>query len=70
MAREYLSLPEVAKQLGISRIAVYKRVRSGKLAAIRVGRFWAVPASAIPVPGEAPAREPAPFKEGEDMTWD
>jgi len=47
MAKDYLSIPEAAGVLGISRIAVFKRVKKGQLAAIRIGRNWAVPASAL-----------------------
>lgn len=47
MAQEYLSIPEAAGILGISRIAVFKQVKKGKLPAIRIGRNWAVPASAL-----------------------
>jgi excisionase family DNA binding protein len=53
MAREYYSLPEVAALLGISRIAVFKRVKKGQLEALRIGRNWAVPAAAVPVPPPA-----------------
>ncbi len=70
MASEYFSLPEVAAQLGISRIAVYKRVRAGKLAAIRIGRFWAVPVSAIPAAGAKPPETPVTEGGDGDMTWD
>jgi excisionase family DNA binding protein len=47
MHKEYLSIPEAAIVLGISRIAVFKRVKKGRLPAIRIGRNWAVPASAL-----------------------
>lgn len=62
MAREYYSLPEVAALLGISRIAVFKRVKKGQLEALRIGRNWAVPAAAVPAPAPAaaPAVPPAP----------
>ena len=39
---EYLSIPQVAKMLGVSRIAVYKKVKSGQIPAIRVGRNYAI----------------------------
>jgi excisionase family DNA binding protein len=47
MAREFYSLPEVAALLGISRIAVFKRVKKGQMEALRIGRNWAVPAAAL-----------------------
>jgi len=42
MEKEYLSIPELAKLLGISRMAVYKQVKSGKIQAIRIGRNYAI----------------------------
>lgn len=48
--------------MGISRIAVFKKVKKGQLAALRFGRNWAVPAAALekPVPpSAAPASAPA-----------
>ena len=61
MAREYFSIPEAAAMLGISRIAVFKKVKKGQLAALRIGRNWAVPASALenPAPAARPASLPA-----------
>ena len=49
MAREYYSIPEAAAILGISRIAVFKKVKKGQLEALRFGRNWAVPAHALAV---------------------
>jgi excisionase family DNA binding protein len=40
---EYLSIAEVAKILGISRIAVYKKVKKGKIKAIKIGKAFAIP---------------------------
>ena len=37
MTRKYLSTIDAAKVLGISRIAVFNRIRSGSLKALRVG---------------------------------
>lgn len=39
---EYISLAEAAKMLDISRIAVYKKVKSGKIKAIKIGRSFAI----------------------------
>jgi len=47
MAREYYSIPEAAARLGLSRIAVFKKVKKGQLDALRVGRNWAVPSAAL-----------------------
>lgn len=41
--KEYMSTIELAKLLGMSRIAVYKKVKKGDIKAIRVGRSFAVP---------------------------
>jgi len=38
---------EFAKELGLSRIAIFKRVKKGKIRAIRIGRNWAIPADEL-----------------------
>lgn len=86
MAKEYFSIPEAAVVLGISRIAVFKQVKRGRLPAIRIGRNWAVPFSALnnkTPPGvklsvrgvSPPALPEQPQRSGgdrgfEDMGWD
>jgi excisionase family DNA binding protein len=63
VAREYYSIPEAAALLGVSRIAVFKRVKRGQLPALRFGRNWAVPASALEPdlkPGKPTPVRPAP----------
>ncbi len=40
---EYISISQLAKILGISRIAVYKKVKKGQIEAIRIGRSFAIP---------------------------
>lgn len=60
MAREYYSIPEAALLLGLSRIAVFKRVKLGRLQALRIGRNWAIPADALPLAVIAPAAVPPP----------
>ena len=44
---KYYSIPEAARILGVSRIAVYKQVKNGKIRSIKVGRNYCVPANAI-----------------------
>ena len=39
----FISIRELAKMLGISRIAVYKKVKKGQVKAIRIGRSFAIP---------------------------
>lgn len=40
--KKYLSTAEVARVLGVSRIAVLKKIYSGEIEAIRVGRNYAI----------------------------
>ena len=39
----YLSIAQAAKILNISRVAVYKKVKKGEIAAIRIGKIYAIP---------------------------
>lgn len=39
---KYITIPQLAKLLGKSRIAVYKDVKSGKIAATKIGRNYAI----------------------------
>ena len=41
--KEFFTIPELAKILGISRIAVYKRVRKGQIEAMKIGRTYVIP---------------------------
>ena len=45
--KDYITIPEMAKLLGISRIAVFNKVRSGKIQEVKVGRNYAIAASQI-----------------------
>ena len=47
--REYLTIPQLAKMLGISRIAVYRKVKKGQIKAQKIGRNYAIPSQAIGV---------------------
>jgi excisionase family DNA binding protein len=44
---KYLTIPQAAKILGISRIAVYKKVKNGQIKAQKIGRNYAIPRQAI-----------------------
>ena len=46
----YLTVPQVAKIFGVSRIAIYKQVKSGKIKAVRFGRNYAIPRRTITDP--------------------
>lgn len=39
---EYLTIPELAKLLGISRIAVYNKVKQGIIPSQKIGRNYAI----------------------------
>ena len=38
----YLSIPELAKILGLSRIAVFRKVKNGVIKAVKMGRNYAI----------------------------
>lgn len=43
MAHEkYLTIPELAKLLGVSRIAIYNRVKKGQIPAEKIGRTYVI----------------------------
>jgi len=44
---QYITIPQLAKILGISRIAVYKKVKQGRIKAVRIGRAFAIPQKQI-----------------------
>lgn len=44
---DFISIAEAARRLGISRIAVFKKVKKGHIPAQRMGRSYAIPAAAI-----------------------
>ena len=39
---KYITIPQLAKLLGVSRISIYKKVKNGKIPAIRIGRNYAI----------------------------
>ncbi len=43
--KQYYSTIEAAKELGISRVAVLKKVQTGKIKAEKIGRNYAIPKS-------------------------
>jgi len=40
--RRYFSIPDVAALLGLSRIAVYKKVKRGEIRAIKIGKAYGI----------------------------
>ena len=45
--QEYLTIPQAAKLLGISRIAVYRKVKKGQIKAQKIGRSYAIPQNVV-----------------------
>ncbi|MFC1807878.1 helix-turn-helix domain-containing protein [Candidatus Omnitrophota bacterium] len=45
--KEYMSIAEVAKILGLTRQAIYKQVKKGQIDAIKIGKSYAIPASKL-----------------------
>jgi excisionase family DNA binding protein len=43
----YITIPELARILGISRIAVFKKVKQGEIKARKIGRNYAIPKSGL-----------------------
>lgn len=41
--KEVITIPQLAKLLGISRIAVFKKVKKGEIKAEKVGRVYIIP---------------------------
>ena len=48
MEREFLSTSELAKILGISRIAVFKKIKSGRIKARKIGRNFMIRREDLP----------------------
>jgi excisionase family DNA binding protein len=46
--KDLITTTELAKILGISRIAVFKRIKRGQIKAIRVGKNFAIPKNSLP----------------------
>lgn len=41
-AENYVTVPQLANLLGVSRIAIYRRVKKGEIPATKVGRTYAI----------------------------
>jgi len=39
---KYITIPELAKFLGVSRIAIYNRVKKGQIPATKIGRTYVI----------------------------
>jgi len=40
--QKYITIPQLAKLLGLSRIEVYRKVRKGQIPAVKIGRNYAI----------------------------
>ncbi|MBC7836258.1 helix-turn-helix domain-containing protein [Acetobacteraceae bacterium] len=40
---EYLSTAQLAKLLGVSRVAVFKKIKSGQIKGFKIGRNYVIP---------------------------
>ena len=38
----YITIPEFAKMIGVSRVTVYRKVKSGEISATKVGRAYII----------------------------
>ena len=47
MEAEYLSIPQAAKELGVNRVVLYRKVKEGAIVAVRVGRNYIIHRSQI-----------------------
>ncbi|TSC90884.1 MAG: hypothetical protein CEN92_353 [Candidatus Berkelbacteria bacterium Licking1014_96] len=45
--KKFYSVPEVAKILGVSRIAIFKKIKKGEIKAERIGRNYAIESSEL-----------------------
>lgn len=44
---KYITIPQLAEILGLSRVAVFKKVKKGEIKAIKIGRNYAIPKNFI-----------------------
>jgi excisionase family DNA binding protein len=40
--RKYMTIPELANRMGVSRIAIYNRVRKGQIHAMKIGKTYII----------------------------
>ena len=71
--KEYYSVTELAKKMKISRIAVHKQIKKGRIKAHKIGKNYAIPVvEADYLLKEKPAKKPLNkgeiviYKEGKD----
>ena len=47
MEKKYVSVTELAKMLGISRVAVFNKIKKGQIPAEMIGNAYAIPYAAV-----------------------
>lgn len=47
MKKKFITIPELARVLGLSRIAVFKKVKNGEIKAMKIGRNYAIPIESL-----------------------
>jgi len=45
--KEYVTIPELAKIMGVSRVAIFKKVKKGQIKAEKIGRNYAIPRESL-----------------------
>jgi excisionase family DNA binding protein len=58
----FLTVAEVADMMRVSSMTVYRLVKSGELPAVRFGRSYRIPESAVAAAVELPAAQQAPSR--------
>lgn len=48
MKKQFFSTTEVAELLGISRVAVFKKIKKGEIKAVKIGRNYAIDKKYLP----------------------
>jgi excisionase family DNA binding protein len=46
--KEFITTTELAKMLGISRIAIFNKIKKGQIKVAKIGRTYAIPKDLIP----------------------
>lgn len=46
--KEFISTADLAKLLGISRVAVFKKIKKGQIKAIKIGRSFVIDKDSLP----------------------
>lgn len=65
--KDYISIPQLATILGLSRVAVHNRVRDGQVKARRVGRSFAIPLTEVERLKTGLPQEPAQSAQERDV---